>query len=82
MNRITAAGVQAPTALPPHPMALQDGWAVVAEETLGASPPTGNIVPPGFEYAIKIPADPYDPEKAKKLLAEAGYPKRFYGGDK
>ncbi len=38
VNRITAAPVNAPAAVPSCPVALQDGWAVVAEETLGASP--------------------------------------------
>lgn len=38
LNRITAATVHAPAAVPSCPVALQDGWAVVAEETLGASP--------------------------------------------
>jgi peptide/nickel transport system substrate-binding protein len=58
-----------------------DRKAVSQAETLGASPPTGNIVPPAFEYAVKIDADPYDPAKAKQLLAEAGYPNGFDAGD-
>jgi len=29
---------------------------------------------------LNIPADPYDPEKAKKLMAEAGYPNGFNEG--
>ena len=53
-----------------------DRHAISEAETLGASPPTGNVVPKGFEFALPIEPDPYDPARAKKLLAEAGYAER------
>ena len=34
----------------------------------------------GDPFGVDFPPDPYDPGKAKKLLAEAGYPKGFNGG--
>jgi peptide/nickel transport system substrate-binding protein len=58
-----------------------DRRAISEAETLGASPPTGNVVPRGFEFALPIDADPYDPVKAKQLLVEAGYPNGFDAGD-
>ena len=40
----------------------------------GASLPAKNIVPPGFfGYVEGLEADPYSPDEAKALLAEAGY---------
>ena len=50
--------------------------------TLGYSLITGNpIVPDHYEFFWQPPDPVYDPDKAKQLLAEAGYPKGFDAGD-
>ena len=40
---------------------------------LGFCPPAGVIVPRVMDYALQVEPPPYDPQKAKQLLVEAGY---------
>jgi len=58
-----------------------DRAAINQAETLGFSRLTGSIVPRIFQFAVAVEPPAYDPARAKKLLAEAGYPNGFDAGD-
>jgi len=58
-----------------------DRQALSEAETLGASRVTGNLIPAKFEFALPLEAHPYNPARAKQLLAEAGYPNGFDAGE-
>src|SRR5262249_61663456 len=58
-----------------------DRQALNQAETLGFSRPTGSLIPRALEFSRFFEPDPYDLPKARRLLAEAGYPNGFDAGE-
>jgi peptide/nickel transport system substrate-binding protein len=58
-----------------------DRKAISEAACLGFCPPTGVIVPRVMDFALQVEPLAYDPARARRLLAEAGFPNGLDAGD-